>query len=266
MKINHPEFRDELENTKYPFVPTASLSNNLVSFVEGTFLDAHIYAVTGTSRYYISKVVVTSSSVEVVIGDSNESERLTGTVAIPVTASSVPLKDEYNRSAGILVSEPVRLALLASWGVGEHTFEQDQTEFCVTCCMPVPEVGVTGLRLETGELLSGKVWLMGGDGVVIRKTQKENKQGETVDLIQMDVVGDPLALQRLCNSEDLFTPVNAIRTIRVIQGDTEFECDADQVGNFSIQMNDSLASDAALRIRTTPEGIVFNVEGSLNRG
>lgn len=266
MKINHPEFRNELEDTKYPFVATASLSNGVDSFLEGTFLDAHIYAVTGTSRYYISKVIVTSSSIEIKIGDSNESERLTGTIAIPVTATAVQLKDEYERSAGILVSEPVRLALLSSWGVGEHTFEQGQTEFCVTCCMPVPEVGVTGLRLETGEILAGKVWLMGGDGVVIRKTQKENKQGDSVDLIQLDVVGDPLSLQKLCNTEELFTPVNAIRAIKVIQGDAEYTCDADETGNFSIQMNDSLVNDAALRIRTTPEGIVFNVEGSLNRG
>ena len=41
-------------------------------------------------------------------------------------------------------------------------------------------------------------------------------------------------------------------------------CDADDIGNFNIQMNDSLAADAALRVRTTTEGIVFQVEGTSN--
>ena len=40
--IRYPEFIKSLEQTKYPFVPTASLSNGSVFFLEGTFLDAHL--------------------------------------------------------------------------------------------------------------------------------------------------------------------------------------------------------------------------------
>lgn len=265
-KIRHPEYRKELENTKYPFVPTASLSNGAVSFFEGTFLDAHIYAVTGTSGYYLSRVTITSAAIQLRIGDSVTAELLSGTITLPITDAVVRLVDNFGRSAGLLVSSTDRLAVLTTWGVGSYAFEPDQTAFCVTCCMPVPEIGVTAIQLENGDLLSGRVWLVGDDGVVLQAVQKTDKNGNEVDLLQINVVGDPLFLQKLCNPEDLFTPVNPIRTIRIVQGDVSYECDADDFGNFNIQMNDSLAADAALRIRTTPEGIVFNVEGSTNVG
>jgi len=264
--IRHPEFIKELEDTKYPFVPTAKLSNGLDSFLEGTFFDAHLYSVVGTKRYYISKVIVTSSKLTIVIGDDNVATRLTGEIAMPIGVDIVRLLDTYGRSGGMLVSDPTRLSLLAAWGVGEHKFEQKQTEFCVTCQMPIPNPGVTAIRLANGELLSGKVWLVGEDGVVLRTELTTDKDGNVVELLRVDVVGDPQFLQRLCNPEALFTPVNPVRIIRIKQGDYTYDCEPDEQGNFSVQMNDSLAADAALRVRTTPEGIVITVEGSTNAG
>jgi hypothetical protein len=264
--IRHPEFLNELENTKYPFVPTAALSNGSDTFLEGTFLDAHLYTVTGTNRYYISNVNVASDRLTITIGDANESNRMTGEVAQPIIDGNVRLVDVYGRSGGILVSEPVRLSLLAAWGVGDHRFEQRQTEFCVTCQVPVPDPGLTAIRLETGEILSGKVWLVGEDGVVLRTELTTDKDGNTVEVLRVDVVGDPLYLQRLCTPEELFYPVNPIRTLRVKQGEYIYDCVPDEQGNFTIQMNDSQVADAALRIRTTPEGIVVTVEGSTNAG
>lgn len=264
--IRHPEFIKELENTNYPFVATATLSNGTDTFLEGTFLDAHLYAVSGTRRYYLSRVIVSSSELQIIIGDANNSARLTGTVSLPISSGTVKLVDEYERSGGVLVSEPARLSLLTAWGVGEHIFERDQTEFCITCQVPVPDAGLTGIRLENGELLSGKVWLVGEDGVVLRTENIADSQGNPVEVLRVDVVGDPLFLQRLCNQEELFTPVNPVRVIRIKQGEYTYDCLPDDQGNFNIQMNDSLAADAALRIRTTPEGIVITVEGSTNAG
>lgn len=261
--IRFPEFLSSLEPTRYPFTSTASLTNGQVMVLEGTFLDAHLYAVTGTSRYYISRVVVRSTGFTIVIGDSGSAERLFGTVLFPITTAVVALTDVYGRSGGVLVSEPTRLALIAAWGVGTHTFERTQLEFAVTCQMPIPDPGVTGFRLETGEIVSGQVWWVGDDGVVLSPEETEDAQGNPVTLVRADVVGDPLYLQRLCDPTTLFEPVNPIRTIRVQnEGVTLFECSPSEQGNIHLQMNDSLAADAALRIRTTPEGIVIEVEGS----
>lgn len=267
-EIRHPEFIKELEGTKYPFTPVSTLSNGEVSFLEGTFLDAHIYSVTGTSRYRISSIVVSSSKIVINIGDADEAIRVTGEIPLPITSGTVKLTDIYSRSAGVLVSEPVRLGLIAAWGIGTHTFSEAEAEFCITCCMPVPDAGVTAIRLPSGEILSGKVWLVGEDGIVFQKTATTNKAGETVDLLEINAVGDPLFLQRLCNPEDAFSPVQPIKKIRVVDssGDILYVCDADDIGNFNIQMNDSLAADAALRVRTSTEGVLFQVEGTPNVG
>ena len=110
------------------------------------------------------------------------------------------------------------------------------------------------------------MWLVGEDGVVLRTELTTDKDGNSVEVLRLDVVGDPLYLQRLCNPEELFSPVNPIRTLRVKQGEYTYDCVPDDQGNFTIQMNDSLAADAALRVRTTPAGIVITVEGSTNAG
>lgn len=265
MQVLYPEFIPSLENTKYPFLPTATLNNGTVFFLEGTFLDAHIYAVVGTSNYYISAITVTSSYVDIVLGDINSSSLLKGTVSLPVTDSVIQLVDNYNRPAGLLVTEPTRLAIFTTWGVGTHVFERSQTEFAVTCQMPIPDAGVTGFLLPDGSVVTGNVWFVGEDGVVVRHEQTEDKNGDTVNLIRVDVVGDPLFLQKLCNPESLFVPVNAIRKIHVIADNQSFDCEPNEYGDIAIQMNDSLATDAALRIRTTDVGLVISVEGSATK-
>lgn len=260
--IRFPEFLPSLENTKYPFIHTAALSNNIVSFLEGTFLDAHLYATTSIGRYYLSKVVVKSDRFTIYVGDSAMPELLSTTLAIPLTTGVIQLKDIYGRPGGVLVSEPDRLAIIPMWGVGTHTFERNQTEFCVTCQVPIPDPGVTGLRLESGEILSGTVWLIGEDGVVIRNEMEYDQNGNLKYKLRIDVVGDPLYRQSLCTDNDLYVPINPIRNIRVINGDTSYDCSPDANGNFNIQMNNALTEDAALRIETIPEGIVFAVKGS----
>lgn len=261
--IRYAEFLASLETTKYPFIPTASLSNGEVSFLEGTFLDAHIYPIGGSGRYYISQVTVTSTSFTLFVGDNTNAQLLSSTVTLPITTESLRLTDVYGRPGGILVSSIERLSLMSAWGLGIHTFEQKQTEFCVTCEMPVPDPGVTGFRLPSGEILTGRVWLVGSDGVILHvEPSTTDKNGNLLHIIRIDVVGDPLFLQRLCSDASLFTPVNPIRKLNIVNGNTVYTCSPDAHGNFSLQMNDALAPDAALRVRTTVDGIVINVEGS----
>jgi hypothetical protein len=264
--IRHPEFIKSLEDTKYPFVPTASLNNGNDSLLEGTFLDAHFYAPAGAGRYYLSKVENTSSSITLTVGDRSTTNRMTGTLSLPLTESIIRFVDEFGRPSGLIVSDPSRISLMSAWGVGEHRFAQEDTEFCVTCQVPVSDPGVTGLRLPDGEILTGKIWLVGEDGVIITTETIVNSDGESVLAITPNVVGDPLYLQRLCSPEELFTPINPVRKIRVVNDGYTYDCEPDDQGNFNIQMNDSLAADAALRVRTTPEGIVITVEGTTPEG
>lgn len=264
--IRHPEFIKSLENTTYPFVPSATLTNGTDILLEGTFLDAHFYAPAGAGRYYLSKVENTSSRIKLTVGDRSTDNRMTGTLSLPVVDSFIRFTDEFGRPSGLLVSDPTRISLMTAWGIGDHLFSRDDTEFCVTCQVPVSDPGVTGLRLPDGEILTGKIWLVGEDGVILTTETITNSDGESVTAITPNVVGDPLYLQRLCNPEDLFVPVNPVRGIRVVNDGYTYDCEPDEQGNFNIQMNDSLAADAALRVRTTPEGIVVTVEGTTPEG
>lgn len=261
--IRHPELLRSLRSTNYPFVPSATLSNGNVFFVEDTFLDAHVYAAAGTSRYFISQVTVQSDKFTIYVGDNTFPLRLKGEVSIPVETSEIRLVDDYGRPGGLLLSAPARLALVSTWGVRTHVFEDHQTELCVNCQIPAAYPGVTGIQTQDGQVTTGKVWLVGEDGVVLRTESYTDKNGQVVPVIRVDIVGDPLNLQRLCNPADLFVPVNPIRVIRVVNGEYTYDCYPDEQGNFNIQMNEGLTPDPALRIRTTPAGIVFSVEGSL---
>jgi len=264
--IRHPEFLNSLENTTYPFVANATLTNGTDSLLEGTILDAHLYATEGSGRYYLSLVEITSSSITLTIGDLSTTAVMSGTISLPVTDSVVRFFDLFGRPSGILISDPARLSLVASWGLGVHRFSKEDTEFCITCQVPVSDPGVTGLRLPDGEIITGKIWLLGEDGVVITTENITMPSGETVTAIKPNVVGDPLFLQRLCNPDELFTPISPVRIIRIVNGDDTYDCLPDEQGNFNIQMNDNLAADAALRVRTTPEGVVVTVEGTTTGG
>lgn len=267
-RILYPEFRDQLEPTKYPFGSKSRLRNTAGTFLlEGTFLDAHLYPIGGQEKLYLSKAVITHGEITLWIGDVNNDALASGQFLLTDPPDHVRLTDAYGRPAGILVSERQRMSIFQTWGVGTHTFEIRDTEFAATCCMPTPEIGVRGILLEDGTLFPAHVWIVGEDGVVVRRETvtlpgKCGQAAREVEVIRVDIVGDPLYRRRLCDPLSLFSTPNPVRQLRIRAGDTVFTCPPNALGNFSIQMNDNLAGDTALRVRTTLDGIVFEVVGS----
>ncbi len=267
-RILYPQFRDQFEPTKYPFGDRATLRNaDGRAILEGTFLDAHLYPIGGVGKLYLARVTVDYREVTIYLGDDNSDALASGSFSVSAPPTSLKLQDGYGRPAGILVSEPDRLAMFQTWGVGTHVFKAKQTEFAVTCCMPAPEIGVRGIILEDGSVFTGHVWIVGDDGVVVREEivhlpACNGQAAQFVSAIRVDVVGDQLFRRRLCDDKDLFTTPNPIRRLRIRNGDDVFECAPNAFGNMTIQMNDNLASDTVLRIRTTHGGIVFEAVGS----
>lgn len=266
-RVLYPEFRQQLETTKYPFSARASLHNNAgQSIVEGSFLDAHLYPIGGKARLYLSKVTVTTTTMTFILGDEATPELASGVVSLGNLENNVILADSYGRPAGILISERVRLASFQAWGIGTHEFNVDQTEFAATCCMPTPEVAVRGILLEDGSVLSGQIWIVGDDGVVIRHDYEVvpvscQQDMAAVDVIRVDIVGDPLFRRRLCTDASLFNTPHPIRKIRIVNGDYVFES-SPEMGELTIQTNDGLTSDPVLRIHPTEDGLVFETIGS----
>jgi len=290
-EIRYPEFIQSLEDTNYPFSLDVSLTNSEGTKVPKTaFLDAHLYPIGGAEGIYLSKVSVSYSAITFHIGDSSVIDLASGSIALPITGTAsdlngndassqtlcVRLLDAYERPAGILVSDKLRIAEFSGFGVGDHNFIQEQTEFVTTVCMPTPEIGVRGIVLPDGSVMSRNVWFVGEDGVVFRHSEKElPSQGAACSgntaysTIRVDAMGDPYFLRKLCFPVNLFSTPNFLKTLKVVNSQTasdgseqsyEFDTtaadDTSKNGRVFIQGNDSLAAKAALRVRTSSDGTI----------
>lgn len=272
-RIVHPEWRQYFETTKYPFSDTATLTNQEEdqNFIpEGVFLDAALYPVGGRARLYLSKVVIAADTATLYIGDPVVSELASGIINLLDPDDEVVLVDTAGRPAGVLVSESARLLSFQGWTDGEHTFDISDTEFVARVCLPTPEVGVRGFQLDDGSVLTGDVWFVGDDGVVLtHQTASEPDPAvpggtREVQVIRIDVVGDPLYRRRLC--EGVFTTPNFLQTITAREGCREVVCEGDESGNVLISVGSQDAPDTILRIRATSEGLVFETVGERQEG
>jgi len=269
-RVIYPQWRDQWEATPYPFSDSASLTNDAGDFIlNGTFIDAHIYPVGGLAGLYLSSIDVDNQNVTFNIGDSAEPVRCSGSFPVTSPLDYISLTDRYGRPAGILISERKRLAVFQTWGVGLHVFTASQTSFAATCCMPTPAIGVRGIVLEDGTVVSGSVWLVGGEGVVLSQEDVNIRvkcEDLTTPTIRIDIVGDPLRRRDMCEAEPSFTTPNPVRTLRIRSDAGWFDCQPDEFGNYSISANNTLVDDSVLRIRTTERGIVFEAVGSTITG
>jgi hypothetical protein len=266
-RILHPEFRLELETTKYPFADTATLTNTAGDFVPETlFLDAHLYPVGAGARLFLSQVVVTHSDVTLILADTRQKNLASVTFDLYEPPDLLSLADAYGRPAGILVSETLRLASFQAWSAGTHNFTVDQTEFVASCCMPTPEPGLRGFILDDGSVITDDAWLIGDDGVVLAvedvvKPAAGCNAAETYQVIRVHVVGDPLYRRRLCSGS--FTTPNYLRTITVKHDCRKIICGPDASGDFKITAGSQFAADTILRLRATPDGLKIEAVGEV---
>jgi hypothetical protein len=269
-RILFPEWRKENQTTKYPFAMESTLSNGSQTLLEGILLDAILYPVGGQERMRLSRVDVAFDSVTLWIGDDENDTLASGQFLLPTPQAEVPLVDAYNRPAGLLLADPQQLVIFSTWGIGSFTFTVVESEFAATCCVPTPEIGVRGILLEDGSMLTGDVWFVGDDGVVLSLEETLvpgtncGDPASKVMAIRVDVVGDPLFKRRLCSPNSLFSTPNFVKTITFTDGAQSFVCGPDQFGDVKMTVNNNLAADTVLRIHPTSEGTKIEVVGSVN--
>ena len=256
-RIIFPQWPEENETTKYPFSSIASLTNGKDVILEGTFLDAALYVIGAGAGLRLSKVVVTNGDVTLYVGDPDNAELASGSFLVTAPTNSVSLFDAYGRPAGILVSDSIRLSALAGWGTGTHEFSIVQTEFCASVCIPTPEVGLRGIMLDDGTLLTGDVWLVGGDGVAITVTS-----AGSLPVIKVNIVGDNLYLRQACGDSALFKTPRFVTSITFDDGREVVTVTPDDNGDIKFLVNNSITADTVLRIHPTQDGNVVEVVGS----
>jgi hypothetical protein len=225
-RILFPEFRDEQADSRYPFADTATLvADTGFSINRTAFIDGSLYPIGGQTRVYIATITVAQDAVTITLGDETNASLCFATynpLSAPVDGA-LNFYDAYDRPAGLLISTQTDLALFGGWDVGVHTFDINATEFVASIVIPAQEAGVRGVLLPAGELLTGDVWLIGDQGVVLRQTE--------TNVIRVDVVGEPLFRRIQCLADDgtpksAFTPKNFVKTIN--------GCGPDAFGNFNI--------------------------------
>lgn len=255
--IIHPQWRDEQAPSRYPFSDAATLvTTGGIAMGVDTFLDARLYPIGGNTRLALYTVIVESGRVTLYIGTAANND-LCFTYFDPVEPPDLlRLEDVWGRSAGVLVSEALRLARFQSWEVGTHTFDPDAAEFAASVCIPTPEVGVRGMITEDGDILTGDVWVVGENGIVVREDLDDIEEGTRT--IRVDIVGDPLFKRALCGDKvsgivPLFVTPRFLKTINNVP--------PDEYGNYTITTAGNVSPDNILRITPTPEGLRFEAVG-----
>lgn len=242
----HTEWRNNNERISYPFADYATLVNRNGDAVDrDLFDDARLYPIGGTVGIHLGKISVTGSELTFHIHDLS-GELASGAFDFGAPPSEVPLYDVYGRPAGILVSTAERLgALDGIYGEGEVEFEREQTEFAASVVVPMPSPGVRGILLDDGNVLSGDIWLVGEDGVVLRLDDSK---------IRVDVIGDPYVQDKDCEEEGAPLPqFCGLRSINQITPNDE--------GDFKLRVGGNLVGDPVIRIVPIINGVRVEMVG-----
>jgi len=254
-RIIFPEFRDEQSDSRYPFADKALLVAGTGQVLpRDTFFDAALYVINATAPLYIYSIKITTDRVEITIGGVGDQQIATASYdpLNPPKNGQLSVVDVYGRPAGVLLAQERILAYIGGWELTTHTFSPTSTEFVSSVVLPAKEPGVRAVAVNSlDEFLTGDLWLVGRDGVVLRKdTRAENT-------IRVDIVGVPLFKRLPCGTGTRvndFVPRDFLRTIN--------GCEPDEFGNFSITVAAKTAADSTLRIYPENGALKMNVVGT----
>lgn len=241
------EWRDEQASSRYPFTDSSSLEgDNGILIEKDIILDAVIYIIGATPPIYLKSITSEARLLTITIANADDSLAITGSFDPFDSGDTIPLIDSYGRPAGLLVCDAERISRFRSWPFGTYSFALN-AEFVESVCVPFPNQHLEGFLLPDGSLMAADVWMIGEDGVVLRKDE---------NAIRVDIVGDPLFKRKLCTTTggniELFVTPNFVRTVNGIK--------PDEYGNFTITANNELAGDTILRIYPDAANNVVKIE------
>jgi hypothetical protein len=230
-RILYPQFRDEQSTSRYPFSDAATLvgtnaAGDTVEIAVDTFVDGVFFVIGGAAGLYLSAITVAAQKITLALSDNGFLKNVTATYnpLNPPDNGVINFFDIYGRPAGSLLSTPLNLARFSAWAVGTYTFTAAATEFAAAIVIPANEPGVRALRPETKQFMTGDVWLVGDQGVVLRK---EATTLSDTNVIRIDIIGVPLFKRFLCEPQSESYP--AKNYLKTING-----CGPDNYGNFTI--------------------------------
>lgn len=234
-RVIYQEYRDEFENTRYPFMDNATLtdSRQTITIPNELFLDAGFCFPDGFP--YLSLIDVQPSQIILTV--------TSGTVEASCTIPTDDIPDVlYFRNAqqknfGCIVSEKNRLSWLATLDTGTYEFYPEATSFAIRCNLQSQVLGVSSIG--TGDkALSGDVWLVGMDGVYLKKVDEHT--------ISINALGEVLYKRKACNDSEKFITPRYLKTINGMGPDV--------YGNIFISLAPGNKA-TRVRLETTANGI-----------
>lgn len=243
------EFRDQYALTKYPFVDTATCTDRTGALVlpPGILLDASIFIPGVSSFVYLSKLEITAEYFIVTVSDTSGKKQITGKRYTSDTTSNLSLFSDYGFLMGMLVSDNLRWAFLHSLPAGTYEFGNNTTRFVDKCTSILPTMGVTTVGIEDTEGLTGDIWLVGRNGVVLR--------AENETTIRIDVAGEALFNRTSCG-ESFVTP-NYVTSIN--------GCRSDRYGNIQLIVEQDENTKGIIRLNSSTDSITLSAIGTTNK-
>ena len=241
-KIVFGDWRDDNQQRRYPFADDATLVGDDLTLQNTLFIDGRLYPVGGNEELYLNRITREESTITFAIAATGPGEIATASydvTDIPETGE-LAFHDAYGRPAGMLLSTETALEAFSGLNSGTHEFILEQTRFATAVVVPQPEIGVRGFILEDGETLFGDVWIVGEDGVVVRRDDDGS--------LRIDIVGDPFTARKLCEDEETSDEdIEAVRPycpVELING-----IPADELGNYKLLVGSNESLSNLLRIR-----------------
>lgn len=248
-------FREQQSVSRYPFTDTSNLTTDTgLTFDTAVITDCKLWPYGAGPRLALTQIIVTVNEVTFSFGDGITNPLAQCQVDPLKIGNFYVLLDPVGRSAGVLVADAVKLAAVAVWPQGTHTFAQGAADLVASCTVPVPEPGVLGITDGTS-VIHGETWIIGEQGVVLTG---DSASGE----IQVNVVGDPLFKRRDCagSGATAFVTPSYLRTINQVR--------PDDFGNFTLAVA-SPGDTPGCILRIEPDGldgIKFSVIGPVPSG
>ena len=232
--IINAQWESNNSHVRYPFADYAGMTSTTGVVIDNvTFVDARFYIIGGAQDLYLSTVVCAGNIVTLSVADTENGVLATGSYNVNSPANSIVFTDMYGRPAGIMISSAAQLQLFfTKFGSGTTTFKPGQTDFVASVITPLPQLGVRGLLLDDGSIISGDAVLVGTDGVVLSVED---------GVVRVDVLGNPYALLLECEAQAVPIPVFCgLKTINEIPPDDQ--------GNLALTVGANATIDPALRI------------------
>lgn len=187
------EYENQNSRRQYPFADNATLVDTDGKSLPTDFLiDAHLYPLDLTGTVYLSSIDTGTNTIY--FADS-VTRRVFGQAFYTAGATTADVYEtgEYLRQVGVLVFGPGLSDVIRGGSV--RTFTATATTLTPTAFTPINQLGVRGIRLPDGTLMTGNVTIEGRDGVRVTSHIVDD-----VNFLRIDVIGVPALDANECSN------------------------------------------------------------------